>query len=80
MKLAWTEGLSAEDKKAVKEDYQKSAAIRKRLVTMLDKRIDAEVKGITAKNRYDNPNWALLQADSIGYQRALNEIIALLTN
>jgi hypothetical protein len=31
-----------------------------------------------SKNSYDSPNWAALQADGIGYERAINEIIALL--
>jgi len=31
------------------------------------------------KNNYDNPNWAYKAADSVGYQRALKQIITLLT-
>ena len=80
MKTTWTEGLSPEDAKRTKEDYVKSAALRNRLVTMLNKRADAEMSASLAKKGYDSPNWSLLQADLVGYQRCIKEIINLITD
>ena len=79
MKVAWTEGLRTEDKIKVKEEFYASPGIRARLVKMLEKKIDAERKGLIARNNYDSPNWSLVQADSVGYQRAMQEVINLVT-
>lgn len=54
--------------------------VRRRLVKMLNDKINASSKEGRSKLLYDNPNWALLQADQRGYERAFAEIIELISD
>lgn len=47
--------------------------------TVLDKGLTAHKASQLQVSKYDIANWAYLQADSIGYQRAMEEVIQLLT-
>lgn len=78
LKSSWTSGMSEEDALKLKEEFAKSAPIRVRLIEMLEKKFADEAKSRVSKLGYDSPNWALLQADSVGFQRALKEVISLL--
>ena len=73
--------LKKEDAEAYEEYYHQAAtkAIRKLLAEELNKRIDTNVLASEKKDKYDLPSWAELQADSIGYRRAMRELIKLLT-
>lgn len=74
----WTTNLSPEDK----ENFEKSLANSKKVLDRLQEicyNMVRESEG-SLKNNYDNPNWALRAADSVGYQRALQRMISLLTH
>jgi hypothetical protein len=78
MKLSWTSGLNKEHASDVRINFKESLVVRRRLVKMLEDMTDASTKASRSKLLYDNPNWALLQADQRGYERALSEIIKLI--
>lgn len=79
MKRSWTAGLNAEDKKSVEIEYAASGLLRERLAALLrDKQKTAYEKSLK-EGAYENPNWGFKQADSVGYQRAIDEIIDLLS-
>jgi hypothetical protein len=78
MKQSWTSGLPKELAVDVRANYKESLVVRRRLVKMLTDKIDASSKEGRSKLLYDNPNWALLQADQRGYERAFAEIIDLI--
>lgn len=78
MKLSWTSGLNKELAADVRTNFRESLVVRRRLVKMLEDLAEASVKASRSKLLYDNPNWALLQADQRGYERALSEIIKLI--
>lgn len=46
--------------------------------SLLHKRYIANQADMLKTSKYDVANWAYLQADSIGYQRALDETVNLL--
>jgi viroplasmin and RNaseH domain-containing protein len=75
----WTSHLKDETEK---EEFQKrltqSRDLFRRLGSMASglKRSNHRTK--ISKTSYENPNWAYLQADSVGYERALNEILEYL--
>lgn len=73
--------LKREDEGAYEEYYHQQAtkAVRKLLVEELTKRIESNVLASEKKDKYELPSWAELQADSIGYRRAMRELIKLLT-
>lgn len=78
MKTVWTSGLDAGKKVEVKQEFTSAHHLRMRLKELLNKKIDNSRKQVTLKELYDSPNWALLQADNVGFIRALEEVISLL--
>lgn len=78
MKITWTKGLSPEKKEEIKRDFLASALLRERLKEILQEKSEVTRKGSISKDAYSNANWAYLQADAVGYQRALDEIISIL--
>ena len=78
MKTSWLQGLEAEKSKDVQRNFSESVVMRKRLIELLlDKRTLSQKK-CCSENLYNNPSWAYVQADSRGFERALNEVIELI--
>lgn len=77
MKISWKQGLSKDQAAEVDRDFQASLLIRRRLKEILLKRIETSNSSSRSKVNYDSPNWAYLQADARGYERALSEVIDL---
>lgn len=80
MKTTWTKGLENDKKEELKGDFLRSHYIRIRLIDMLNEKIDTNRTATRTKDNYDKPNFGVIVADSIGYERALTEVISLLTN
>lgn len=78
MKTIITKGLEPDVAKEIRGDFKSSHLIRKRLITIIEDKIDDARKGLRQKVNYSNSSWAFLQADGMGYERALHEIISLL--
>ena len=78
MKTSWTNGLSEQEKSDLKASFASSLVMRKRLTFLAEEKINSSTRYARNKLTYDNPNWAFLQADQRGYERALTEIIDLL--
>lgn len=74
--LAGLKGLEAQN---VKEEYLGSPTFRKRLVELLVKKQEKSYEERISKTSYDSPNWSLVQADGVGYERALQEVISLIS-
>ena len=78
MKTAWLKGVEKDAVAEVKANFIQSLHTRRRLVTILQGKLEAkDVAGLSSEG-YDCPNWALKQADSVGYRRAIAEIISIL--
>jgi len=78
MKSSWTQGLSPEQAIEIKKDFKGCFPTRKRLVKLLEDKISTSQKSSISKDLYASPNWSFVQADNIGYQRALNDVISLI--
>lgn len=78
MKLTWTEGLEPDLAKEIRGDFISSHLVRKRLQKILNDKIATSHASLRQKDIYDKPNFGVLAADSIGYERALIEVISLL--
>jgi hypothetical protein len=78
MKASWTVGLDEQVAKDVRGDFKSSLLTRKRLAALLEDKIRSADKTAMNKEGYDVSNWALKQADLIGFKRALNEVIELI--
>lgn len=78
MKLSWTQGLDKELQVDIRQNFKESLVMRKRLEQLLLEKVEASQRETRSKNLYENPNWAYLQADKRGYERALHEVIELI--
>lgn len=78
MKRSITTGLEAAEAKLVEAEYLSSPLLRKRLKTLLIKKQEAIRKNRLSDDNYASPNWVGLQADAVGYQRAIDDIISLI--
>lgn len=79
MKSTWVKGLNAKEKIECESEFNASGRIRERLRVLLEAKADEARKAVRSSNAYDNPNWALVQADAIGYEKALFEVISLIS-
>jgi hypothetical protein len=78
LKTAWTKGLTQEQATELRKDFVGAVILRQRLQKLLDEKAELSRKESISKDAYTNPNWAYLQADARGYERALSEVISLL--
>lgn len=79
MKSTWTKGLTPEQTTEIRKDFVGAIILRKRLQLILEEKMKSSRDVGMAKETYENPNWAYLQADSRGFERALSEIISLIS-
>ena len=79
MKTSILAGLKGLEEQNVREEYLGSPSLRKRLVELLIKKQEKSYDERLSKASYDSPNWGLIQADGVGYERAINEIISLIS-
>lgn len=79
LKTTWTAGMPKDLADEVRRNYKEALVLRRRLHKILGDYTDASVKNSRSKLLYDNPNWALLQADQRGYERAMTEIMDLIS-
>lgn len=79
MKSSWVKGLQKERERDVRANFLEALVLRKRLSEILNEKVQESQRVNRAKSTYENPNWAYIQADSCGYERALQEIIELLS-
>lgn len=80
MKQSWIKGLNDERQIQVRSDFVGAASIRKRLEELLNDKIKVSQSTSRSKENYNISNWAYLQADNIGYERALIEVISLISD
>lgn len=80
MKSSWVNGLDKQETIDLTQNYKESLVMRRRLVALLEEKATSSFKLSHAKGGYENPNWAYLQADARGYERALSEIIGMLND
>ena len=79
MKTVWTKGLEPDAVKTLKGDFISSQVVRKRLIKIAEDKMESSVKESRNKENYESVSWPYLQADCRGYERALQEIISLLS-
>lgn len=80
MNSAWTKGIrkGSQEDKDIRSSYAEGFVLRKRMTQMLRDKIDLRMKSAMSNDAFDSPSWAFIQAESIGYAKAMNELINLL--
>lgn len=72
--VVWTKGMKEGDQKSFEETLRHNHHLLARLSEILEEWIAEADKQSLSKSSYDNPNWPYLQADLIGYKRALTKV------
>lgn len=80
MKSSIVKGMNEREADEMRQSFAAGAFLRKRIRELLLEKSDISVAASRSKDGYSNPNWAYLQADAVGYQRAMHEVISLLTH
>lgn len=80
MYKSWTEGLDKTAASEMRQDFLASKPVRDRLAVLINAKIEKANKAQLLTGNYDCPNWAYKQADNVGYNRALEEILKLIEN
>lgn len=80
MKTIITKGLPKDEAGEIKSAFLSAVRLRRRLVTLLDDKIDSHFRAQFNRDNYESPSWSLQQADSMGYVRALQEVVSLLSS
>lgn len=80
MKTSLLDGLNAKDKEEMTGLFIAALRLRKRYGELIEKKIETNNAMRVSTNAYDSPSWAFQQADRNGYERAMKEIISLLTD
>lgn len=77
MKTSWTKGKDSVEAKDIKMDFLSAVILRNRLKELCLEEIANSYN--LSKSQYDSPNWQMLQADAVGYKRAMEKIISLIS-
>jgi hypothetical protein len=80
MKCSWTKGLTSDDKKLMEGYFLESPLLRERLASIIEDKILLRNKSLYALKAYESPSWAYEQADGRGYERALSEVLELISS
>lgn len=78
MNKKWLEGVKEKDKERHVQDLHQSKRTRNALAKLLKNKLEANQQAARAVAAYTEDNWAYRQADRIGYERALAEILKLI--
>jgi hypothetical protein len=71
--------VGASDREALNQRFVAQEALLEIVKAAIVSKLESDVNSRRSINNYSFPAWSEYQADGIGYQRALNEVIELLT-
>lgn len=77
---SWTRNLEAQLAIDITQNFKESGVMRRRLKQMLLDKIEETRSTNLTRDKYDSPNWAYLQADAVGFERALKYLITVIEN
>lgn len=80
MKTAIIKGLDEQKAEEVEANFKSSALFRERLGELILEKIASKRNKVRQEDMYNSPSWALIQADAVGYERGLYEIISLISS
>jgi hypothetical protein len=74
----WKAGLPPNEVEELEMKLKGAEVIFKRLTYLFDQKKKDAVRTQLLQANYESPSWAHKQADSIGYQRAITELLSLI--
>lgn len=80
MKVEWfVDCKNPDEKEERREIVQSGRPLRELLQMILEKRLQRVQEDRKKRSLYDSPNWAFIQADLVGAERELTELLSLMT-
>lgn len=80
MKSSVVKGLEPDEAAEIKQSFVASKRLRKQLVNVFKEKSDTILRLRISDEEYNSPSWPYKQADAVGYQRAISEIISILSD
>ena len=78
MKTSLIAGLDENGAEEVRAEFRHSGRLRERLIGVLNDKKASYRSEILSKTSYEKASWPDFQADAIGFERAIDEVISLL--
>jgi len=78
MKTTWTKGLNEQQKEEITSSFRSAGRLRERMREIVVEKLRENSKTRVSKSSFENPSWPYFQAESNGYERAMDEILSLL--
>jgi len=72
-----TRGMSKEEKEEFQKLYSDANRVIKRIVELMEKRLERNRTEMEAETIYDTPNYVLKVSDNAGYRRCLKDLIQM---
>lgn len=79
MNTQWLSTISKQDREEFKQRILLAEPVLERLQEVINGKLSQSSSEILSKTNYESPSWALMQADHVGYTRALNELISFIS-
>ena len=73
-----TSGLEEQEKKDLEDSLRAATIAFRRLKVLLEKKRESNNTSRISKTAFELPAWDCYQADSNGYERAINEVLKLI--
>lgn len=80
MQQALFKGLNEQEKEELRAEFMSSALFRRQLTLAVQSLADASGRASISEKAYESPNWAYKQADAVGYERAVSDVISLIAS
>lgn len=74
----WLTHLKKDEREEFKQRIILAEPVISRLSDIINDKLAESARENLKKTNYDSPSWAMMQADHIGYTRALNELLPYL--
>ncbi len=78
MKLSLSKGLTKDEESELKQNFIQAQRLRKRLVEVLESKVESLQVSMRDEENYSKPAWSELQADKIGQTKSLLYAISLI--
>ena len=79
MKTNLLNKVEKEELDELKSNFIAAKFFRKTLIEVLNEKIESLRVKTSSSSAYNSPSWPYMQADGVGYERAMREVISLLS-
>ena len=79
MKQSFFKGMAKEEAALLEKEFMESSLMRRSIAKVLQNKIEANRRLAIGISSFESPSWAFLQAYTNGFEKAMTDIISILT-